>query len=240
LEPVGFARELAPGGILRAAINLGNPILAARDPQSGELSGVSVDLARALASRVGLPLRLVTYRSAGEVVDAAALDAWDVAFVALDPKRAETLAQTAPYLTIEGAYLVRQNSLIHSNEDVDRDAIRIAVGAKSAYDLYLSRTLQHARLVRVPSSPEVTERFLAEGLDVAAGVRQQLQADAARIPGLRLLPGHFMEIEQALATPREHRASMKELNAFLSEYRRSGFLERSLAIHHIEGAEVVP
>jgi polar amino acid transport system substrate-binding protein len=233
------AASLAPSGTLRAAINLGNPILADRDP-SGQPEGVSVDLAQALADRLGVPLRLVVYPSAGQVVAAGAAGAWDIAFVARDPERSASLIQTAPYLAIEGAYLVPTDSPIRSNDEVDRAGIRVVVGAGSAYDLYLSRTLQHAALVRTPSSPEVTATLLAQHLEVAAGVRQQLEADARRIAGVRLLPGRFMEIDQAMATLPSHAAGTATLEAFVADMKRSGFVARALAAHHIEGAIVTP
>jgi polar amino acid transport system substrate-binding protein len=146
-------KQLAPSGTLRAAINFGNPVLAAKDVATSEPSGVSIDIARALANRLGVPLRVVPFESAGSVVAAARNDEWDVAFVARDPARAKEMLQTAPYVSIEGAYLVRNDSPLKSNEEVDAEGIRIAVGAGSAYDLYLSRTLQHATIVRAKTSP---------------------------------------------------------------------------------------
>jgi polar amino acid transport system substrate-binding protein len=232
--------DLAPSGRLRAAINFGNPILAVKDIATGEPRGVSVDLARELGRRLGVPVELVTYNAAGKVVEGIRPDAWDVAFLAIDPERAAELAFTSPYVIIEGAYLVAAASPIRGNADVDRAGVRIAVGAGSAYDLYLTRELAHATLVRAPSSPAVTDLFLAQGLDAAAGVRQQLEADARRIPGLRLLDGHFMVIRQALATPRGRTAGVRYLETFIEEAKGSGFVAQSLARHRIEGAAIAP
>jgi polar amino acid transport system substrate-binding protein len=229
---------LAPGGKLRAAINFGNPILASR--RGGEVSGVSVDLSRELASRLGVPIAVVTYEAAGQVVSAASTGAWDVAFVAIDPARGRDMLQSNPYVIIEGAYLVAADSSIRSNDEVDRAGVRIAVGKGSAYDLYLSRNLKHAQIVYAPTSPAVTDLFVAQKLDVAAGVKQQLEADAKRLPGLRVLDGRFMVIQQAMATPQGREAGAAYLNQFIEEMKASGFVAQALKRHGIEGAAVAP
>jgi polar amino acid transport system substrate-binding protein len=236
--PPAARADLAPRGTLRAAINFGNPILATRT--DGEPRGVSVDLSRELASRLDVPLQLVTYESAGSVVDAATAQAWDVAFVAIDPARGRDMLQSNPYVIIEGAYLVAVDSPIRSNDQVDRAGVRIAVGKGSAYDLYLSRNLKQAQIVYAPTSPAVTDLFVAQKLDVAAGVKQQLQADAKRLPGLRVLDGRFMVIQQAMATPRGRDAGAAYLNQFIEEMKASGFVAQALARHGIDGAAVAP
>ena len=238
--PAAAIAELAPGGKLRAAINFGNPILASKDAATGEPRGVSVDLARELARRLGMPVELVTFSSAGRTVEALKNGQIDVAFVAIDPARAVDISYSAPYIVIEGAYLVRQDSPIQRNEDVDRPGTRIAVGAGSAYDLYLQRELKAATLVRAPTSPAVVDFFLTEKLDVAAGVKQQLQADARRVPGLRLLDGRFMVINQAMGTPRGREAGAAYLRSFVEEMKASGFIAQALRRHGIEGAAVAP
>ena len=177
--------QLAPQRVLRAAINFGNPILAYKDPRTAEPSGVSVDLARALAERLNVQLRLVPFESAGSVVNAVKHDEWDVAFVAVDPVRGRELLQTAPYVMIEGAYLVRDDSTLKDNDEVDHPGTTVVVASGSAYDLYLTRHLQTATIVRTQTSPEVTDYFVTHRQDVAAGVKQQLMTDAARIKGLR-------------------------------------------------------
>lgn len=229
---------LAPGGTLRAAINLGNPILAGTDA-SGQAQGISVDLSMDLAGTLGVPLRLMTYPSAGQVVEALKRDDVDMAFVAIDPLRGEDVRYTSAYLVIEGAYLVRQDSPIQRNEEVDRPGVRVAVGAGSAYDLYLRRALQLAQLVRAPTSPAVVDFFLAQGLDVAAGVRQQLEMDARRVGGVRVLDGRFMEIHQAVGTPRvRDEAGVVYLRSWLEQRKREGVIARSMTRHHIEGARL--
>jgi polar amino acid transport system substrate-binding protein len=231
--------ELAPGGKLRAAINYGNPILASRDG-TGQPRGVSVDLAHELGRRLQVPVELVTFTSAGSVVEAVKAAQVDIAFVAIDPVRGADMLQTPPYVIIEGAYLVKNDSPIRRNEEVDRPGNRIVVGNGSAYDLYLTRELKNAKLVKAPTSPAVTDVFLAQNIEVAAGVKQQLQADAKRVPGLRLLDGRFMVIQQAMGLPKGREAGARYLSAFVEEMKASGFVERALARHNIEGAAVAP
>jgi polar amino acid transport system substrate-binding protein len=238
--PAGLLSEMAPTGELRAAINFGNPILAVKDPLTGEPRGVSVDLSRELARRLGVPLELVTFTAAGLVVDAVKDRKVDMAFVAIDPVRGADISYTNAYVVIEGAYLVRNDSPIRSNAEVDRAGNRVVVGKGSAYDLYLTRELKAAKLFRAASSPLVTDVFMAEKMEVAAGVKQQLQADAKRVPGVRLLDGRFMVINQAVGVPRGRDATAAYLRNFIEEMKASGFVARALARHGIEGAAVAP
>ncbi len=238
--PAGAVRDLAPTGKLRAVINLGNPILASKDAATGEAKGVSVDLARELARRLGVEAELVTVTSAGQSVETLASGRVDVGFFAIDPARAATTAYSAAYVQIEGAYLVRNDSPLKANEEVDREGTRIAVGNKSAYDLYLTREIRKAKLERAPTSPAVVDYFLANKLDVAAGVKQQLEMDAKRLPGLRLLPGRFMVINQAMGMARGKDEGARYLSDFVEEMKASGFVARALERHRIEGAVVAP
>ncbi|MBK0393352.1 ABC transporter substrate-binding protein [Ramlibacter algicola] len=231
--------SLAPGGRLRAAINYGNPILAARGTD-GQPRGVSVDLVREVAKRLDLPLDLVTFPSAGQTVEAVKAGRVDLAFVAIDPVRAADLDSTAPYVIIEGAYAVRQASPLQRNEDVDKTGTRIAVGKGSAYDLHLTREIKAATLVRVPTSPQVVDDFLQQDLEVAAGVKQQLEMDAKRVGGVRLLPGRFMVIEQAMGVPKGRSAAQAWLSGFIEEMKSSGFVADALKRHGIQGAAVAP
>ena len=232
------AAELAPTGKLRAAINFGNPILAVKDAATGEPRGVSVDLARELGKRLGVPVELVTFVAAGKVVEAVKDAQVDIAFVAIDPVRGADMLQTPPYVIIEGAYLVRNESTIKTNAEVDRAGNRVAVGNGSVYDLYLTREVKAATLLRAPTSPTVVDFFVAQNLEVAAGVKQQLQADAKRLPGLRLLAGRFMVIQQAMGLPKGREAGAKYLTAFVEEMKASGFVAAALVRHGIEGAAV--
>jgi polar amino acid transport system substrate-binding protein len=238
--PPAAVADLAPGGKVRAAINFGNPILAKKDPATGEASGVSVDLARELGKRLGVPVELVTFTAAGKVADAVKAKEVDIAFVAIDPARAVDTTFSAAYVVIEGAYLVRTDSPIKANAEVDRPGVKVAVGKGSAYDLYLTRELKQATILRAPTSPQVVDFFIAEKLDVAAGVKQQLQMDAGRVPGVRLLDGRFMVINQAMGTPRGRDAGAKYLAAFVEEMKSSGFVAEALKRHNIEGALVAP
>jgi len=232
---------LAPGGVLRAAINLGNPVLAARDAASGLPRGVSVDLAAAVARRLGVPLETVPYDTAGKVVEGLAARAWDVAFLAIDPARAVDIAYTAPYVIIEGVFVVRESSVIERHADVDRRGVRVVVGAGSAYDLHLTRTLRHATIVRVPTSSEVVDAFVARAFDVAAGVRQQIEGDMGRVPGLRIVGERFMAIEQAIGTPRDRAADgIGFLQGWVEAMKASGVVADALARHGIDGVAVAP
>lgn len=233
--------SLAPSGRLRAAINLGNPILAGRDARTGEAQGVSVDLARLLAYRLGVPLDLVVVDAAGKSVATVEGGEADVGFFAIDPVRGQNLAFTAPYVLIEGCYLVREDSPIRDNGEVDREGRVVVVGNGSAYDLFLTRELRHARIERAPTSPAVVDTFLAQRADVAAGVRQQLEADARRFGGLRLLDGRFMVIRQAMGLPKRRGTEAATfLAAFVESVKASGYVAEALARHGIEGASVAP
>lgn len=228
-----------PTGKLRASINLGNPVLASA--RTGRPTGVSIDLAQAFADRLGVALELAVFDKAALSVEALADERADIGFFAIDPQRGAQIAFTAPYLLIEGCYLVRQDSPLKSNDEVDRAGHRVAVGQGSAYDLYLSRELKHAQIVRAPSAPAVVDLFVEQQLEVAAGVRQMLLADAQRHPGLRLLPGRFMVIEQAMATPRSRGPQAAEaLRGFVEEMKRCGFVAEALRRHGVDGAELAP
>jgi len=233
--------RFAPTGTLRAAINLGNPILAGSDPSTGAPRGVSVDLARALGERLGVDVALVAFDTAGKSVDAVAQERADIGFFAIDPLRGADIAFTAPYVLIEGCYLVRDDSPLRGNDDVDRAGHVVVVGQGSAYDLHLSRALKQASIVRAPTSPAVVDTFIAQRADVAAGVRQQLEADAARIGGLRLLGERFMVIRQAmgLAKTRGEDAAAY-LDRFVEDMKQVGFVAAALARHGIRGATVAP
>lgn len=229
-----------PTGPLRASINLGNPILAGTAPD-GSPCGVSVDLAQAFASALGAELELVVFDSAGRSVDAVTNERADVGFFAVDPVRGAGIAFSAPYVLIEGAYLVRDHSPLFHNTEVDAPGHDVVVGLGSAYDLYLTRELQHATIVRAPTSPAVVDTFLAGGHAVAAGVRQQLEADTRRVQGLRLLPGRFMTIGQAMGCPKGRGADAAAfLAAFVETRKASGFVAGALKRHRIDGASVAP
>ena len=233
--------SFAPTGELRAAINLGNPILAKNDPTTGQPTGVSVDLARLLAQRLGVPLKLVVVDAAGKSVDAVSSEQADIGFFAIDPVRGAAIEFTAPYVLIEGAYLVKQASPLQRNDEVDQTQHRVVVGKGSAYDLFLTREIKHAQILRSPTSPTVVDYFVEHGADVAAGVKQQLEADAQRVPHLRLLPGHFMVISQAMGLPKSRGAEAAAyLHRFVEEMKANGFVKEALTRHRVEGATLAP
>jgi polar amino acid transport system substrate-binding protein len=233
-----LAAQAAPQGKLRISINVGNPILARRTEDGA--AGVSVDLGREFARRLGVPFELVVFASAGESVDAVRNRQADLGFFAVDPKRGEGIAFSAPYVLIEGAYLVKDASPLKANDEVDRPGTRVVVGKGSAYDLYLTRELKEAEIVRAPTSPAVVDHFLQCGAEVAAGVKQQLQADAARVGGVRLLPGRFMVIQQAMGVPKDRAEVATGLRAFVEEVKAGGFVAQALERHGIQGASVAP
>jgi len=224
--PPEAVKDLAPTGTLRAAINAGNVVLVQKDT-SGVL-GVTVDLAVELARRLGTPLALRVYDTAGKVTDAVKTGEWDIAFLAIEPVRAAVIGFTAPYVIIEGTYMVAADSPLKTIADVDRNGIRIAVAKGSAYDLYLTRTLQHATLVRYPSPPLALEGFVAGKLDAAAGVRQFLNAFAKSRPNMRVMPEHFQEIREAMGTPLGRDAGLQYLKTFVEEMKANGFVAKSL------------
>jgi polar amino acid transport system substrate-binding protein len=229
----------APTAKLRSTINLGNPVLAYLDPTSGKPLGVSVDIANELGRRLEVDVEYQLFNTAGEAVNAVAKDLADIGFFAVDPLRGERIEFTTPYVLIDGSYLVREGSSIRLNGEVDQKDTVVVVGERSAYDLYLSRELKYARIVRAPTSPSVADLFIEIGGDVAAGVRQQLEADAKRFAGLRLLEGHFMVIQQAMGICKSRgREPAEFLNGFIEEIKRSNFLTQALSRHRIEQAVV--
>jgi polar amino acid transport system substrate-binding protein len=234
-------KDLAPTGKLRAAINLGNMVLAQKDPATGEPRGITVDLARELAGRVGLPLEFVTFDAAGKVFEALKTGSWDIAFLAIEPVRAAEIAFTAPYVIIEGVYLVPTNSPLRAVADVDRDGVRIAVNKGSAYDLYLTRTLKHATLVRGENGIDL---FRKDKLEAAAGVKQPLVEFAKAHPDVRLVDGRFMEIRQAMGTPKlryaGREAAPRFLHAFVEEMKATGFVAKALERSNQPDAMVAP
>jgi polar amino acid transport system substrate-binding protein len=231
----------APSGALRASINVGNPILANQDAATGAAGGVSVDLAREFGRRLGVPVELVVFGKAAASVDAVRAEQADIGFFAIDPARSDGLLFTAPYVLIEGSYLVPESSALTDNAQVDGTGRRISVGSGSAYDLFLTRELERAEIVRLQGAPAALAALRAGEVEVAAGIRQVLAAEAQRAPGLRLLPGRFMVIQQAMGTPASRGdAARAVLAVFVEEMKASGFVADALRRHHIDGGTVAP
>lgn len=221
---VDITDDLAPAGTLRASINLGNPVLAQGTPD--DPGGVTVDIARELGSRLGVPVELVCFDAARDSLEAMTSGRADICFLAVDPARAETVAFTAPYAVIEGVFAIPDDSPLTSTADVDRPGVRIGVKQGSAYDLFLTRTLTHAEVVR---GAEGTTVFAEQQLEVAAGIRQPVTDFAASRPGTRLLEPRFMEIQQAVGTTRSRsNRTVDFLHAFVEELKTNGFVADAL------------
>lgn len=218
------AGDLAPTGVLRASINLGNPVLAQGTPEAP--TGVTVDIAREIGVRLGVPVELICFDAARKSYEAMATSQADLCFLAVEPAREADVAFTAPYVVIEGVYVVPRDSAIVAVAEVDRPGVRIGVKQGSAYDLYLTRTLEHAEVVR---GEDGVDEFLARGLEVAAGIRQPMTEIVAAQPDLRLIDGRFMQIQQAVGTTRSRRAeTVRFLHGLVEELKATGFVAAAL------------
>jgi polar amino acid transport system substrate-binding protein len=230
--------ELAPQGRIRVGINFGNALLAKRGA-NGEPYGIALDLARELARRTSLPFKMVGYDAAGRMADGAREGEWDVAFLATDPDRATEIAFTSPYLEMDTTYLVPEKSPISTVQEMDRDGLRIAVSAKSAYDLILTRDLRHAHIERAPGPNASVDLFLAENLDALAGVKPLLLEIMEKHPGLRVLEGRFGVVQQAVGTPKGRDAAARYLLEFVEDIKRSGLVTALIAKNEIRGVSEV-
>lgn len=229
--------ELAPHGRLRAALNEANTLLIAT--RGLEPTGVAPDLARELAKRAGASVAFVAYANAGLAADAAATGAWDVAFIGAEPQRAGDITFSPAYVEIEASYLVPPGSPLARVDDVDRDGVHIATAARAAYTLFLQRTLRHAALVEADGLPGALARFVEMKLDALAGLKPNLMADAARVPGSRVLEGRFTAVQQSIGVPRARAAAAVYLEAFVKEITSSGWLRDLIARHRVEGLSLV-
>jgi polar amino acid transport system substrate-binding protein len=234
-----YISELAPMGKLRVGINFGNALLANKDAL-GTPGGIAVDLARELTRRVGLPMELVSYETAGRMADGAKAGAWDVAFLAADPARAEEITFTAPYLEIDTTCLVPAGSPLQTLADVDREGVRIAVSDKSAYDLFLTRNLKHARLVRAPGVNASVDVFFADKLDALAGLKPLLIEVAASQPGTLVLDGRFSAVQQAVGIPKGRDAAAEYVRRFVEDIKASGLVANIIKKNAIRGVSVAP
>lgn len=230
--------ELAPTGRLRAAINLGNSLLVAGRSANGDPEGVAPDMARAVADRLGVPVTYVPYPRPGDLGDDVGTDKWDIGLIGADPKRAEKIAFTHPYVEIEATYLVPAGSKIKTFADVDQPGVRIVVSDRSAYDLWLSRNIRHAELVREDGIPACYRRFVADGLEVLSGLRPVLLNDAETLPGSRVLDGSFTTAQQAIGTASQNRAAIAFLREFVTDAITSGLVGRLIGRHGVRGLTV--
>lgn len=230
--------ELAPGGVLRAGINLSNFLLVTGRAANGDPQGVAPDMAGEIAVRLGVPLKLMPYQNPGKLADAVA--EWDVGLIGAEPARAEQIVFTAAYLEIESTYLVPPGSKICSVDEVDRKGVRIAVYGRSAYGLYLNRSIKNAELVNAEGLDASWELFVREKLDVLAGLRPRLVTDVEKLPGARVLDGSFTAVQQAVGTPKARIASAAFLAAFVEEVKASGLVARLIERHGVRGVNVAP
>jgi polar amino acid transport system substrate-binding protein len=227
--------ELAPTGVLRAGINMSNFLLVTGKTASGDPDGVSPDMAREIASRLGVPVKLVPFKTPGELADAAGGNVWDIGLIGAEPQRAETIAFTAAYCEIEATYLVPAGSPLKTIADVDRKGVRIAVTARSAYGLWLDRNIKHAELVRSDSLDSALKQFVDDKLDALAGLRPRLLTDVKTLPGARILDGQFTAVQQAIGTPRKNAAGAAFLAAAVEDAKKSGLVARLIERHKVVG-----
>jgi polar amino acid transport system substrate-binding protein len=223
--------------VLRVGINFGNALLTGRD-ERGAPRGIALDLARELARRLNVPIEIVSYESAGRMANGAKAGAWDVAFLATDPGRAAEIEFTEPYLEVDTTYLVWIDSPLHTIDDVDRENVRISVTDKSAYDLYLSRNLKHAQLVRTPVPEASIDLFFTEKLDALAGLRPLLIQIADLHPNTKILDGRFTVVQQAVGTPKGRDDYAQHLREFVQDIKLSGFVAKTIERNGVRGVSV--
>ena len=235
--------DLAPGGKLRVGINFGNNLLTARDPVSRAPSGIALDLARELGRRLNVPVEIVSYESAGELADSARTGAWEVGFLGAEPQRANEISFSAAYLEIEASYLVPPGSPLQTIAEVDREGVRVAVPAKAAYDLYLTRTLKHARLVRAAGADAAFKMFVADKMEALAGLKPRLVVDHDNLPGSRIIEGRFTAVQQAVGTPKGSKgreAGAQYLREFVEDIKAAGLVARAIESNRVRGVSVAP
>ena len=230
--------ELAPSGVLRAGINLANFLLVTGRGPEGEPQGVAPDMAAEIAERLGADVAYVPFATPSELADAAGDDVWDIGLIGAEPARAETISFTAAYAEIEATCLVPAGSALRGVEEIDRDGVRIAVARGSAYDLFLSRSLEHAELVRASGLDGSFDPFVEEKLDALAGLRPRLISDVERLPGARILDGRFTAVQQAVGTPRPRERGAAFLREVVEEAKASGLVQRLIERHGVRGLSV--
>ena len=231
--------DLAPTGKLRAGMNLGNTLFTAQDRATGELRGVSVDVMRELAGRLGVPLELVIHATPGDVADAADKNTWDVAILAIEQARAEKISFSPAMTEIEATYMVRRDSKLRSVADVDTTGTRISVSEKAGYELYLTRVLRNATLIKVKGFPASMELFNQGGADALASLKPTLLDATDQMPNARMLPGTFMTVNHGMGTPRPRPLATEFLKSFVEELNASGFVAASIVRHRVQGLAAV-
>jgi len=231
---------LAPTGTLRAGLNHSNFLLVNKDSQPGRPTGVACDVAADIARRLGVPVAFVSYDSPGKMADAAKTGVWDVAFLGAEPTRAGEIDFSTAYVEIEATYLVPAGSPLATIADVDRAGVRISVSARSAYELYLSRTIRSATLVKVDGVDASYDAFVEQKLEALAGLRPRLISDVKRLPGSRILDGRFTAVQQAIGTPKGRGPAAAFLQAFVDEIKVNGSVAAAITRHGAHGLTVAP
>jgi polar amino acid transport system substrate-binding protein len=235
-----FKKELAPSGTLRVGLNYGNFLLVLKDAPDGAPRGIAPDLGRELGKRLGVPVEFVKFQQAGQLADGVRDEKCDVGFLGAEPQRANEIAFTKAYLEIPVTFLVPKGSNIKSISDVDREGVRIAVSARSAYDLYLSRTLKHAKLLRAEGIDASYDLFIKEKLDVLAGLKPRLVSDADKLAGSRVLDGQVTGVQQAVGTKKTKSSGAQYLVDFVADIKRSGLVAKTIEKHGVRGVTVAP
>jgi polar amino acid transport system substrate-binding protein len=230
--------ELTPTGKLRVGVNMSNFLLTRTDEKTGQPAGVAVDLGRELGRRLGVAVEIVPYPNPGALADAAPSSAWDVGFLGAEPQRANEIDFTAAYVEIEATYLVPSGSPLRSIADVDRDGIRIAVPTKSAYELYLTRSLKHAKLVHEKGADNAFKRFVDDKLDALAGLKPRLVTDCDKLPGSRIIEGRFTAVQQAVGTPKGRNSAAQYLREFVEDIKASGLVAKTIEANGVRGLTV--
>jgi len=232
--------ELAPTGVLRAGINLSNFLLVTGRSGNGDPEGVSPDMARAIADRLGVPVKYVPFKTPGELADQAGNNVWDIGNIGAEPQRAAVISFTAAYCEIEATYMVPAGSPIKTIADVDKKGVRIAVSARSAYGLWLENNIKNATLVPIAGLDAAFNKFVDDKLDVLAGLRPGLLKDIDKLPSATILDGKFSAVQQAVGTPRANTTGAKFLSDFVEEAKRSGLVAQLIAKHEVKGLSVAP
>ena len=235
-----IVKELAPTGVLRAGINLGNFLLVTGKSASGDPEGVSPDMARAIADKLGVPVKYVPFAKPGELADQAGNNVWDIGLIGAEPQRAEKIAFSAAYVEIESTYLVPPGSPLKTIADVDAKGVRIVSTARAAYDLWLERNIKNAELLRVNSMDEAFDKFTGEKLEALAGLKPRLLADLEKLPGGRIIDGQFAAVQQAIGTARANTAGAAFIAQFVEEAKASGFVASLIEKHKVIGLSVAP
>ena len=230
--------QLAPTGTLRVGLNMSNFLLTATDAATGKPKGLAADLGHELGKRLGVPVELVPYPNPGALGDAAKSGAWDVGFLGAEPQRAKEIDFTAAYVEIEATYLVPPGSPLREIADVDREGVRIAVPEKSAYELYLTRTLMHAQLIRTKGGDAAFKLFVVDRLEALAGLRPRLVKDHEQLPGSRIIYGRFTAVQQAIGIPKGRLIGAKYLREFVEDIKASGLVARTIEKNNVRGLTV--